>query len=448
MTQKKNYLLLCILASLGLCVAQISGNPILILGCLAAFLAILFWCCCNDFTLPILLYFLPWATLLKQAPGAYSFYTIGLIIVCLVSVIKKRFSFKRYHLVASILLLILTLFSKLLDNSFLTVNYIAFFMMLALFPVVKEENTKQQYDFVQVVIFFSLGIIIAAVTAQLFDKYPNISRYIRVDAYANIVRRCGYYSDANFYTAQITAAVGGVLFLTLTDLKKKTLSFLLMVLIFLLYCGFLSGSKSFVLVAATVILAWLIAFLRMRGKVGLKLVILICAVTASVYIATSVLFSGLIKVLVVRFGHTRDLNSFTTGRLDIWKWYFKEIVGNTKVFFLGKGFTDVKVNGRAPHNTILQVLFQFGILGVPILLYWMISFFRDIYGRTRKRKGLDLWVVIIGVAMPWMAIDGLFFDDFFLLQWYLFVAMIHESSPPRSGSKSGERHIAFDVPKR
>ena len=421
----KKYLTLCIAIALLLCVTQIMGNLLLVLGCLAVYMMLVAWCCSYDFTLPVLLFFLPWSPILRANPTSYSFYTFGMVLICLISVIKKRGTFRKYHIKAGIIIAFLSLLSKLLDDSRLSFDYIAFLMMLFLFPVVKEEWQEKKYDFFQVVSFFAIGVVIASICALNFADYSNIRKFIRVDEYLTIVRRSGFYGDANFYTAQILAALGGALALILQEKKKSHIVSLGILILLLLYCGFLSGSKSFAIVAALVLLLWIVAILKMRGRAGLKVVLLAFFALGAAYIATSVMFSGLIEVLLTRFSFSTDLESFTTGRTGLWLNYFKEIMGDAKIFFLGRGFTDIKVNGRASHSTIIQLFYQFGLLGVPVLIYWTICFFRELSpgANAGKRFDIKILIVCVGAFMPWLAIDTLFFDEFFLLQWYVLMAL-------------------------
>lgn len=441
----KKYLTACIVLALMLCLAQIVGNILLILACLAMYLMLAAWCCSCDFTLPILLFFLPWSPLLKMEPTGHSFYTFAMVLICLISIVKKRFYFRNYQLKAGILMLFITLLSKMLDGNFLAFDYIAFIMMIILLPGVKEEMREKKYDFYQIVFFMALGVIIASICALLFSDFANIRKYIRVDSYLTIVRRSGFYMDANFYTAQIMAALGGALALLLQEKKKGRLVFLGIAAMFLLYCGFLSGSKSFVIVAAAVLLLWIVAILKMRGKAGLKVLLLICLLLAAFFIATSALFSDLITVLLTRFASTKDLDSFMTGRIDLWENYVEELLGNAKVFFLGKGFTNVKLNGRGSHNTILQIFFQLGLLGAAVLIYWIVCFFREAKQDRKGRgtSGLKTAIVFIGCFAPWLAIDALFFDEFFLLQWYMLAALNYLScndnvTNMETGSYGGE----------
>lgn len=425
MPMKKAYLGISVVLVLLLCAAQITGSTIVILACLAAFLALIGWSCSNNFTLPVLLFFLPWSPILRISPTSYSFFTFGLVLICAISIIKKRFHIKKYPLVTGIILLFLSLLSKLIDGNSLSFDYVAFMMLVILFPVVKGEWTVKKYDFYIVAAYFSIGIIIAALCALNLVVFPNIAKFITVDSYLTITRRCGFYGDPNFYTAQITAAMGGCLALMLKEEKRGRIVFLGINLVLLLYCGFLSASKSFAVVSLCIIGLWIVAVLRMKGKVGLKVTLLVGVVLLVVFVSTSAIFSELIEVMVTRFSYSKDFSSFTTGRTGLWKMYVEEIMGNAKIFFLGKGFTNVKVNDRASHNTLLQSYFQFGFLGVPFLVYWIVSFFRGAHykGQRRKRQTLELLIIASGSFLPWLAIDALFFDEFFLLQWYMFSAI-------------------------
>ena len=422
MAINKKYLLCCFVIVLTLCFAQASGNSLLIFACLAAYMVLAAWCCCYDFTLPILLFFLPWSPILRLSPSSYSFYTFGMVMICLISVVKKRFCLKRYQITAGVILLFLTLLSKLLDGISLTFDYIAFIMMLVLFPTVREEERKHKYDFYQTVAFFSLGVIAASLCAMYYAGYSNIQKFIRVDSYLTIIRRSGFYGDANFYAAQILAAMAGTLALTLREAKKKQMLFLGITALFLLYCGMLSGSKSFVLVAAVILLIWIVAILSMRRRTGLKIVLLLFVLGAGVFVATSVMFSGLIEVVTTRFSFSTDMDSFTTGRTELWGSYIKVLFEDLKTFFLGKGITNVKINAKASHSTVIQIFYQLGFLGTPVLIYWIICYFRQCTHKEKRCFGLGELMVVAGAFMPWLAIDALLFDEFYLFLWYVMIS--------------------------
>ena len=164
----------------------------------------------------------------------------------------------------------------------------------------------------------------------------------------------------------------------------------------------------------------------MRGKVGQKILLIIFGVLAAAYIATSAIFGGWIDIVMTRFSFATNLSTLMTGRLELWDGYMAEIMGDAKVLFLGKGFTNVKVNARGSHSTVIQAVYQLGILGVPVLAAWTVCFFSGLPKKSKlqKKKSVSIYVLLIGAFMPWLAIDAMFFDEFFLFQWYVFIALL------------------------
>ena len=425
MTENGKRLLLCVALSLLLCLAHIRGSMVLLAACLAAFMFLIAHACICDISFPLLLYFLPWSPILRLDPHSFSFYTFALVMVCAISILKKRFRFKRYHIAVALILAVLTLFSKLLDGSSLTFDYIAFLMLILVFPVVKEEWKRGKYDFYQAVVTFSVGIILAALCALFFASYHGLAQFIRIDAWLTVIRRSGFYGDANFYTAQITAALGGGLVCLLREKKRSRIVFLFILQVLLLYCGFLSASKSFALITVILLLLWIVSLFCLQGRAAFKLILILAAVVVTVFIATSELFRDLIQVFVTRFSFRANISDFTTGRTDVWWDYLQELLHNWKTLFLGEGYTKVIIGEKSTHNTLLQFVFQFGLLGTSVLLVWMLCFFMD---APRKAKDVKVPVshvllIVIGAFSPWLAIDTLFFDDFFLLQMFVYLGL-------------------------
>ena len=419
------YMLSSIFVVMMLCAAQIIGSNILILICLFTFLILIGIACAKNFTLPLLLFFLPWSQLMRTSQQSFSFYTFGLVLICFVSILKKRFSFKRYHIVCGIVLTFLTLLSKVIDGSWIALDYIAFIMLFFVFPVVKEEYKAKKYDFFDTALFFSVGVILGALCAVWFADFPNISKYITVHSYLVIKRMCGFYGDPNFYCAQITAAMGGCLYTISNEKAKYKTALLGICFAVLIYCGLMSGSKSFIIVTFSMIFVWLVELFRTSGKGGRKTILIICGILFAVYITSSAIFTGWIEIVLTRFSFSKNLSDFTTGRTELWLIYIKEIFGKGKILFLGKGITNVKISNAPPHNTILQIMFQLGLTGLVVLAGWIFCFFKGTFCNIKRNNNVvGIWSLIVGCFLPWMAIDILFFDEFFLFQWFLFTALL------------------------
>ena len=421
MRKKVHYVWISVALGLLVCLAQIRGNSLLIYACMAALVALITIASIDDYTLPVLLFFLPWMPILRANPDSFSFFTLSTVLVCAVRAYKTKFCFERYQIIALILLLILTLTVRLTAGDFPNFSYIFFMMYLALFPECKEEVQKRKYDLYHVVVMFAAGCATAALCAQAFAGYANIAKYVNVHNYLTITRMCGFYGDPNYYCAQITAALSGCLVLLVREKKRSHLIVLGILTFGLLYCGFLSGSKSFLLVTVTMVLLWFIKLMRAKGKLGRKIVLIIISALTITYVLTSQLFAGLLEVVLTRLSWSTNASEFTTGRTDLWLSYLQEMGSDMQLLLFGRGCSDIKVDGRAAHNTLIQIVYQFGVVGTPVLVYWLIGYFRGL-GKVLRKETLCAVILLIGTVIPWIALDILFFDDFFLLLMYVYVA--------------------------
>lgn len=416
-TSRRSIIILigCLFFSIFLCFSQIIGNSILIFTCLSLFLLFGMWASYKDWIFPVLLYFLPWSPLMKIQNGGISFFTIALLITCIIFLIKNNFSLKIYQIILTALLVILTLTAKVLQGNSIANNYLFFIVMFLLFPCI-FQNRSLLPSFWYSTLFFACGIVVAALSAQLAAEYPNILQYIKVDSYLNITRLSGYYGDPNFYCAQITACLAGVQLLLSREQQKYRQLILLFLMVALIYCGLLSASKSFIIVTILLIPVWIIILLEKRnrttGKIGLLLVIL-CIIAVAL---SSQAFSDLLEIVYSRFSSAANISEFTTGRTDLWLSYLDGFSHNISLFLFGEGYTDVTFNGRASHNTIIQGVYQFGIIGFPIVLLWYFFIIKNIFSQLSfDLNWKSVILMCIGIALPWMALDILFFDEVFLL---------------------------------
>lgn len=331
---------------------------------------------------------------------------------------KSRLSFNTYQSVLAFFLVLLTVTAKLLQGNPIQNNYLAFVLMLFLLPGVVEGG--RMGSFKEVTLFFAVGIIAAALIAQQTAGLPNISNYINVHAYLSVTRRSGFYGDPNFYAAHITACMAGIQLLLSREEKRTHQLTLLLVLILLLYCGMLSASKSFVVVTAGLFLVW-VPILLEKGHWSSKFRLLAGVLCAGAVVLSSSAFEPLFEIIAERFSYSANISQLTTKRTDLWMDYLNEFAHNIPLTLLGQGYTSVTLHGWASHNTIIQSVFQFGLLGVPLLTAWVVLTLKDAQrklGDSRPKWTYTL-LMLVGVVMPWFALDILFFDEFFLLPIYV-----------------------------
>lgn len=406
------------------CFAQISGSRILLYGSMGLFLALCVIASRLEMDLPFLLFFLPWSPLIKLYSGSISFYTIALFLFCVIAFAKTGFRLKRYQIYLTAALLVTTLIGKLLQRNGFINSYFVFFLMLFLFPCVTRGSVGKS-SFYILTVFFSLGIVTAALTAQQVATLPNISKYITVQSYLRITRLSGFFGDPNFYSAHITAALAGVQLLLIREQKKSRQLLLIVLGVALIYCGLLSASKMFVTVFALLFLVWIPLILRQSGKTSNKIGLILGFLCAGAVVLSSVAFQELFKILDNRFSYASNLSQLTTGRTDLWIKYMKEILFDPLLLLFGEGYSNVVIGTKSSHNTVIQMVFQFGLIGSVLLIAWMAKTQRGAFSRplSLKRKYGIALLLLIGCVIPWFSLDILFFDEFFLLPVYAAVGI-------------------------
>ncbi len=401
--------------------AQIAGNPLLIYAILVFYLAIVFFAEEGDI-IPLLLFFMPWSTIMKASPEAISFSSIATLLIA-GRLFMRPLPIKKTMLFSAVALIAITALSKIINGYDFSASYIMFFAMIIIFPCV-INSWREKISFQTCAVFFSLGILLATFTALLFANEANISNYIRSIEQTNIsvIRRCGFYGDPNFFASQIIVAVGCLLVVMLKKVKYTAGYTALVVL--LVACGFISGSKSFIITLVLIFLLWLLIMLANHPSRFLKAA-LVVAVVITLVLSSGIL-SEYIDQLLVRFGASANLSSFTTGRTDLWNDYAKFFMENPIDFLIGQGYTNVfKAVNKGSHNTIIQSLYQFGFFGVFALGVWFCSFsWKNAFKSIEKPK---LILLCISCFFMWMGLDMLYFDDFFLTICLFFIGVYCES---------------------
>ena len=416
----------CLLACLLLVLAQTVGNGFLLLLVLIGCLLLAALACRQGLAIPVLLFFLPWSPLMKLAPGRISFYTIGLLICCALALAQDGMRLTVRQVVLAASLMALTLTAKILQTGSITNDYLMFVFMLLLFPCV-ARSCPRATSFRCATMFFAGGIFSAAILARLVAHYPNISRYIIVESYLTVTRLSGFYGDPNFYSAHVTACLAGVLVLLSRETEKRRQILLAAVSVALLYCGLLSASKTFVLTVACLFLFWLPILLE-RGNYGSARTRLLFGVLCAIaFVLVSPAFRQVLQIIGARFTEGEGLAGLTTNRTTLWLQYLTAFVHDIPLTLFGAGYTSVNLFRKASHNTLIQAVYQFGILGIPLLLVWMWNMLADMFPESDKPLAGWKYTVLlcVGSFLPWMALDILQYDEFFLLPIYVLLGVAH-----------------------
>lgn len=412
---------LCIIGAIWLLVAQTIGSTWLLWPCLICFLAFIAWSALQGMALPVLLFFLPFAALLKLRPGMISFFTIALLIVYAVCTVRGIKNVNVTHMVPGIALLVLTLVVKTLYGESVDNGFVLFFASILLIPFFKRELNEEKYDFYYLTACFTAGIVIAGVSSRYLIAFSTIGQYVRRLDYSGVVRWAGFYHDPNYYSAHAALALGGVMILMLNGSNKRRIIATAIMAVFLLYCGALSVSKSFLVIVATLLLFWLFAFMLDRGRLTAKITILLTILVGTVFLLASTVFNDQVAMFLTRLSLDETIADFTTGRTDIWRLYLSAFKEDTWLLLFGRGLSDSLIGDRYAHNTVIQGVYQFGLLGFAFLCGWFICLIRILLSNISFKWNhfSQVAVLVVGAFGAWLGLDMLLFDEFFLAPLYV-----------------------------
>ncbi|MFC7685274.1 hypothetical protein [Ureibacillus sp. GCM10028918] len=394
---------------------------IVILIGLIIFFALILYCPISLF-LPIMLFYLPWSPVMKMNAGNYTFYTIGIVLFFLLLIIKKEIAskgiFTLSNLILGIFFIAYTSTIKLTLGYNFSFDYFMFVLLLILIPVYLY-NFHNTILFETCILFFSIGIITSGFFSKLLVKFPHMLVYIDVYKWEKVglTRLSGFYGDANFYSAHILVAVSGLLLIVINKNVINLIKYFVLILL-LIYLGFLSVSKMFLLVLIMVVSIWFLAVYIRKGSISSKVIISVIFVCGVFVILVSNVFSESLNMYMFRFGIVDNASSFTTGRSDILLDYLEYLKNNETLFLFGQGFTGLSAIDRAAHNSIIQAIYQLGAIGCILLVAWLVQLFnvtKTIKIDIRSKNTLFVFSFAIACFVPWLALDILFFDEFFFI---------------------------------
>lgn len=430
MDNKQNYralLFFCITDVLILSIGHALNIGPAVLGGVLVFFLLLLVSHGSNF-LAIMLFYLPWSPVMKLNSGDYTFYTIGfLLFFCYVLFIKELFEKKAVLRLQNLLLIsviaIYTLTVKLALGYDISLSYIVFLVMLILIPTYFRIY-RNELSFEKCIIFFSAGIMAASFSSEILMNYPHMLRFIEITSWeaGGLTRLSGFYGDANYYAAHILTAICGLLILLFNKRNYERI-LLFICIITLVYLGFLSVSKMFILVLAAAAGVWLLSVLIQKGRAMTKISMLITFAASVIFIVMSPLFDKLIQMYLVRFRIVSDISSFTTGRSDILQDYFSYLINHPFTLLFGQGITQVYTGEiiYAAHNSFVQIIYQLGIIGSLLLVIWLIQLFsikgevNTIAPYSYTSPVIVVMLLVISCYGSWLALDILFADEFFLM---------------------------------
>lgn len=318
-----------------------------------------------------LLYFLlPFATIFKFYPGSTSLLTFVLLIYELRLIIAQREFPKDFFLFwflyfVYVLIGMGSAYTDAVKQIFIPIFF--FFGM--------QDNIRKSVKTYSIA--YTNAVIITSILAIFRHQIPNLESFVnvkttRMDVEVFVQRFSGLWGDPNYYSTNLILAFTLTMYFHLKGIYsfKRAMLYYSALTVF----GAMTGSKTFLIMLGIVFIFLIIeAFKNGRYVIGLICISAGASVVFLVLNGTITAFNTTIDRLI---NSADSLSSLTTFRSDLWINYLntfleyplKALIGNG----LGKGYTYT-----APHNTIIDYIDIYGLIGSGLFLLTCYTVIRE-----------------------------------------------------------------------
>ena len=316
----------------------------------------------NEEGMRMMFFLLPFGNIFKSSPESTSFFTY-LTIIFAVKLLLSQKKIKIGFLVAWGALLVFQVAGSFMDYKILIKQASLLLLIYGYFQCCKPMLKDM-------VMALSCGVVISCSIGFFLADFPGLAQYMRMvrtyEISYDLLRFTGLYSDPNYLSLVLV-----VLMVALYGLMRaKQIGKIGWVLCgCMVFFGVQTISKSFFLMLFVALLLFIIEAIRHRRFAFLA--ILVTAVT----IVVVLVMQGKIQMfdnILERLFHSDD---FTTGRTDLLGTYLSHSFNDPIHLIVGTGVAAAPLGGL-PHNTYIDFLYYYGLLGTfffGLAMYYAIS---------------------------------------------------------------------------
>lgn len=366
-----------------------------------------------------LFFVMPMANIFKLSPTSQSFFTILLLLYVVLHLVLPR---KATLLV--ILFAIYVVVGELFAGQFLLFRTIK--LLCSLLFLSSILNGKVDVRHREIFLSYIIGTIVASIFGTMDSGYFKIKAYTGVEEYRNpnaeeiIERFTGLYGDPNYYVVGVIIAICLVVILYHRKELKTLPAFILITPI--IYFLIITYSKSAIIMLIVPLFCIMFSFYKKKNHLAMFALMFIAVIV--ILLATSGQIPAL-EIITERFLVSEttegvDVNSLTTGRLNIWIRYIKYLIHNFSTAVLGSGIASEYVEGRAAHNTYIESIYHLGVVGSTLLVAILTVISKQSLKVRIKRNVMNYSIMICIVAMYFFLSELFYFDPPF----HIFLAFM------------------------
>lgn len=272
---------------------------------------------------------------------------------------------------------------------------------------IKRGEGKHRYA-----VYFICGLLLASVIGFYKDSIPNLDKYVifkTEKSLEGIDRFSALWLDPNYYSANLIAGLLANVFLY----AKGKLNFGKFALFFvsIVIFGAMTASKTFILMLAICAVVTIVLLIMNKEYKKLALIMVFLAVSGIIVMRYTDLFDN----TIARFSAADNYNDLTTNRSSLWTKYMGALDGMN--LFLGNGIGAGFLNGIAAHNTYLDYLYVYGMLGSIIFL---LNVFVSV-GQMKCSRRLRDYLPLLAMMIVYFSLSMIYYLDFV---WQLMLVVL------------------------
>lgn len=302
-------------------------------------------------------------------------------------------------------------------------NLVLCFSQFALLrELLKKQNRSSA---VRTSKLYCISLLISSLYAYIFRSTSQLIALKGTEAPAYWMstqkRFYGLFQDPNYYMALLIIAITLLIKLRLSN-EIKRIPFVAMLSAVTVF-GFLTYSKTFLLLIAFICVVYVI--LQIRNRRFFLSFALTVGILLTVMVSMQIQDSPL-QVILYRFSTATNMDDLTTGRSDLYGRYTNAIISGVKSFFIGYGL-DAEYLTLSPHNLYLEILYYLGAFGMAIYVATLGAFIhvtRSERHQNRDDSFLMRYFPLISIAILFFSLSGMFSPSTYVMIFLALVSML------------------------
>ena len=384
-----------------------------------------------------LFFLLPFSATMNLSTGMTSLFLFPKLAVIIMYLFKSKGKMSKRLITTLFFLVIFSVGSNILMGTIPVTrvfNLVLWFLIAyIIFDVMREGIAVESWAFV-------CGVIFSGLIGLLKDFIPRLAAELVSAQYLNestgviVVRFAGLWNDPNGFTFFIICSL--CVFQWMLMNRRITIRAFIIGVVILSSFGLATLSKSCILM---MLLFW-ICFIFFQNSVNIKVKIGTILLLGGCLILLYSSYSEMLMEVVYRFtrgstGSNISFASITTLRNSIWGDYLSAYWSGNILF--GNGIDAPIVGGYGCHNTYIQLLYEWGIIGVTVYLGLWINVLKSVQRTINKRN----WVPFLFLLILAFSISCLYIEFFY----FLIPFMLRAGESEHADEKNKYYNLAYDV---